>query len=201
MKVDAKDHGEDHEHDHDAEDVRLLRGFPAFAKFSDTELERLVSAGKHTSQTKPWPLMREQTPSDDCFILLSGEVGVYVGADRVAVLGAGEMIGESAIRQGKLRSATVTTIGPAEVLWIERDQLTRLLDEIPALRETMDATIAKHAAGFDASVKPQRALAALNLPLPADLVERFENAAATAGVGTTAALEDALTQWIERKGR
>jgi CRP-like cAMP-binding protein len=200
MKVDAKDHGEDHEHDHDPEDVRRLRGFPAFAKFSDDELERLVRAGKHTSQTKPWPLMREQTPSEDCFILLSGEVGVYVGADRVAILGPGELIGESAIRQGKLRSATVTTIGAAEVLWIERDALARLLDEIPALRETMDGAIAKHAADLDASVKPHRALAALNLPLPADLVERFENAAATAGVGITAALEDALTQWIKRKG-
>ena len=201
MKVDAKEHGEDHDHDHDAEDVRLLRGFPAFATFSDAELERLVSAGKHTSQTKPWPLMREQTPSDDCFILLSGEVGVYVGADRVAVLGAGEVIGESAIRQGKLRSATVTTIGAAEVLWIERDELARLLDEIPAMREMMDSTIAKHGAAFDVVVKAQPALAALNLPLPADLVDRFESAAATAGVGVTTALEEALAQWIERKGR
>ena len=59
----------------------------------------------------PWPLIREQTPSDACYILLSGEVGVYVGQDRIAVLGPGEVIGESALRRGKLRSATVTTIG------------------------------------------------------------------------------------------
>jgi hypothetical protein len=30
------------------------------------------------------------------------------------------------------------------------------------------------------------------------LVERFEQAANTAGVGVAAALEDAITQWIER---
>ena len=201
MKVDAKDHGEDHDHDHDHEDVRRLRGFAAFAKFSDDELGRLVGAGQHTSVSKPWPLMRESTPSDDCFILLSGEVGVYVGDDRVAVLGPGEVIGESAIRQGKLRSATVTTIGAAEVLWIERDELARLLAEIPAMRAMMDATIAKHGSVLGEAVKSQPALAKLNLPLPADLVDRFESAAATAGVGVTAALEDALTQWIERHGR
>ena len=87
------------------------------------------------------------------------------------------------------------------MLWIERDELARLLDEIPAMREMMDSTIAKHGAAFDVVVKAQPALAALNLPLPADLVDRFESAAATAGVGVTTALEEALAQWIERKGR
>jgi hypothetical protein len=38
----------------------------------------------------------------------------------------------------------------------------------------------------------------LNVSVPADLVDRFEHAATTAGVGVTAALEDALTQWINR---
>jgi hypothetical protein len=34
--------------------------------------------------------------------------------------------------------------------------------------------------------------------VPTDLVERFEEAANGAGVRVSAALEDALTQWIER---
>ena len=135
MKSDAQELGKD---------ARRLREFTAFEKFSDDELERLVRAAHHTSVSVPWPLIREQTPSDACYILLSGEAGVYVGQDRIAVLGPGEVIGESALRRGKLRSATVTTIGAAEVLRIERDDLARLLDEIPALRETMDVTAARH---------------------------------------------------------
>jgi CRP-like cAMP-binding protein len=70
---------------------------------------------------------------------------VYVGKDRVAVVGPGEVIGESALLRGKLRNATVTTTGKAEVLHVERDALAGLLNEIPALRETMDATAARHA--------------------------------------------------------
>ena len=80
-------------------------------------------------------------------VLLSGEVGVYVGQDRIAVLGPGEVIGESVLRPGKLRSATITTTGAAEVRRIERDDLASLLDEIPALRETLDVTAARHTAG------------------------------------------------------
>ena len=180
-------------------DARRLREFAAFEKFSDDELERLVRAAHHTSVSVPWPLIREQTPSDACYILLSGEAGVYVGQDRIAVLGPGEVIGESALRRGKLRSATVTTIGATEVLRIGRDELARLLDEIPALRETMDATAARHVPVTPAP-KPKPARSKVNASVPTELLERFEQAADIAGVGVAGALEDALSGWIERNG-
>lgn len=183
---------------HEGPDARRLRELGTFDAFSDSDLERLVHAAQHSSYTKPWPLIREQTPSDDCFILLSGEVGVYVGDDRVALLGPGEVIGESALRQGKLRSATVTTIGPAEVLRIERDDLARLLDEIPALRGAMEAVAAKHvSSGSPAPKSGQPERAKVNASVPAELVQRFESAAASAGVSVGDALAAALTAWID----
>ena len=129
------------------EAARQLREFSAFEKFSDDELQRVVRAAVRTSTSGPWPLIHEQTPSDACYILLSGEAGVYVGRDRIAVLGPGEVIGESALKRGKLRNATVTTTGRAEVLHIDRNDLDRLLDELPALREVIDATVARRVPG------------------------------------------------------
>jgi CRP/FNR family transcriptional regulator, cyclic AMP receptor protein len=135
MSADTKDH---------EEVARRLREFPAFAKFSDDELKRLVAPAHHFSTSAPRPLIHESTPSDAAYVLLEGDAGVYVGSERVALVGPGELIGESALRQGNLRNATVTTTGAAEVLRIERADLARLLEEIPALRETLDATVAKH---------------------------------------------------------
>ena len=194
MKVNAEGHDED---------VRRLREFTAFDKLSDNDLERIVLAAHHTSTSAPLPLIYEQTPSDSCYILLSGEVGVYVGQDRVALLGPGEVIGESALRRGKLRSATVTTTGPAEVLRIGRDDLARLLAEIPALGDTMDATVARHVpvALPERPAKPKPTHSRVDTLVPTDLVERFEEAANGAGVRVSAALEDALTQWIERDSK
>jgi CRP-like cAMP-binding protein len=126
------------------EDARRLREFDAFSKFSDDDLKRIARATHRTSTSGPWPLIQEQTPSNACYILLSGEAGVYVKGERIAVVGPGEVIGESALRRGKLRNATVTTTGKAEVLHIARDDLDRLLNEVPALRETMDQTVARH---------------------------------------------------------
>lgn len=126
------------------QDARRLREFDTFSKFSDSDLRRLVEAAHRTSTSGPWPLIQEQTPSDACYILLSGEVGVYVGHNRIAVVGPGEVIGESVLRRGALRNATVTTTGRAEVLHINRDDLARLIDELPALRKAMDETVARH---------------------------------------------------------
>jgi CRP-like cAMP-binding protein len=125
-------------------DAHRLREFSAFENFSDDDLQRLVRAARHTSTSGPWPLIHEQTPSDACYILLSGEAAVYLGRDRVAVLEPGEVIGESVLRRGQLRSATVTTVGQAEVLHFDRDRLNRLLEEIPAFRETMAETVVRH---------------------------------------------------------
>jgi CRP/FNR family transcriptional regulator, cyclic AMP receptor protein len=118
-------------------DVRQLREFDAFAKFSDADLKKVVKAAHRTSTSGPWPI------SDACYILLSGEAGVYVGQNHIATVGPGEVIGESALKRGQLRGATVTTTGRAEVLHIDRDDLDRLLDEVPALRELIDDTIAR----------------------------------------------------------
>ena len=126
------------------ESARRLREFVTEATLSDNDLQRIVRAARRASTSGPWPLIQEQTPSDACYILLSGEAGVYVGGDRIAVVGPGEVIGESTLHRGKLRNATVTTTGKAEVLHIARDDLDRLLAEVPALRQTMDDTMARH---------------------------------------------------------
>ena len=165
-----------------ARDVRRLREFSTFDKFSDHELQRLVRTARHESRSTPWPLIHERTPSDAC-CAAHRRGGVYVGRDLIATLGPGEVIGESAIRSGKLRSATVTTTGPAEALRIDRDDLAALLDELPALREAMDATIARHTSPSRRrrAGEPEPKRTRLTASVPAELATRFEQAAGRAG--------------------
>jgi CRP/FNR family transcriptional regulator, cyclic AMP receptor protein len=131
----------------EAEDAQQLKEFEGFAKFSDDDLKRVVKASHRTSTSGPWPLIREQTVSDACYILLTGEAAVYVGQDKIATVKSGEVIGESALKRGKLRGATVTTTGRAEVLHIDRDDLDRLLEDVPAMRQLIDDTVARRTPG------------------------------------------------------
>jgi hypothetical protein len=94
----------------------------------------------------------------------------------------------------------VTTLGPAELLRIERDDLARLLDEIPALREIIDASVARHVP-VELPPKPKPPFSRLGASIRTDLVERFEQAADSAGVDVATALDDALTRWIEQNSK
>lgn len=103
---------------------------------------------------------------------------MYVGRQHVATLGAGEVIGHSAIQEGALRTATVTTKGPAEVLRIESEDLVDLLDAVPALRDAIAETLARHTPRTSPThrrTEPKRAK--VNASVPTDLVHRFEDAA------------------------
>lgn len=181
-----------------ADDVSRLRGFAAFSNFSDDDLRHLVAAAHHDSTSAPWPLIHEQTPADACYILLSGDVNVYVGRDQIATVGPGEVIGESALR-GQLRSATVTTTGPAEVLRIEAEDLSGLLRAVPAFRDLIEANALRHVPATPApSSQSEPKLSKVNVSVSPELLKRFEEAAGGAGLTVAAALEDAMSQWMER---
>jgi hypothetical protein len=67
----------------------------------------------------------------------------------------------------------------------------------------MDATAARHApvAVPEPSPKPKPTHRRVDALVATELAERFEQAAEGAGVRVSDALEDALTQWIERNGK
>ena len=94
------------------EDARRLREFAAFAKFSDDDLRRIARATHRTSTSGPWPLIQR---ADSVGRLLHpaqrGGRGLRRGGTVLQLVGPGEVIGESVLRRGKLRNATVTTTG------------------------------------------------------------------------------------------
>ncbi|MGH3713087.1 MAG: cyclic nucleotide-binding domain-containing protein [Micromonosporaceae bacterium] len=125
-------------------EARRLRELPAFGTFSDSDLEKLVKGSRHATLPANWTMIHAKTPGDACYILLAGRVAVYVGDQVAAELGPGEVIGEVSLREKKLRTATVSTLEPVELLRIEGEDLDRLLREIPALGSAIDATVNRH---------------------------------------------------------
>lgn len=125
-------------------EVGFLRGFTTFDDFSQSELRRIVRSGQRVSLPESWPLIHERTPGDACYLLLAGSVAIYSGRARIAELGPGEVVGELSFTTGQLRTATVSTTAPVELLRIDGDALQTLLAELPALRRTMQDTAATH---------------------------------------------------------
>ena len=117
-----------------------LKELDAFANLSDRDLKKVADAGRFLHLPKDWSLMSESTPADKAYVLLSGEVSVRKHGQEVATVGAGGVIGEIGILEHRLRTASVVSLTELEVVHYTKEDLARLVEEIPDLREALHIT-------------------------------------------------------------
>jgi len=117
-----------------------LRSLDRFSGLSDAELKKVAEAGKVVHLPGQWSLMSETTPADKAYVLLSGEVSIRKGGDTIATVGPGAVIGEVGILEKRLRTAAVVSESELEVVHFTKDDLVRLVDEIPALRDALQSS-------------------------------------------------------------
>ena len=111
---------------------------PIFDGFTDDEVERIKNAGTFVTLPADWSPIWEKTPADKAYILLSGEVSVRRDGDEIARLGPGDIMGEAAIVNHSLRTASIVSLNKLEVLHFTSDAVRQLSDEVPAFREALD---------------------------------------------------------------
>lgn len=126
----------------DAPQPEKLARLNRLEALDDRDLERVVKAGRHIHLPADWSLIWEKTPADKAYLIVDGEVSVRKAGQEVARLGPGDVIGEMAIVNHKLRSASVVSLTPLEVIHFTKESLEQLLDEIPAFGEALRGTTA-----------------------------------------------------------
>lgn len=102
-----------------------------FDGLSPREVTRIRSAGTPLTLPQGWSPIAERTPADKAYILEEGEVSVRRSGREVAVLGPGQILGEAAILNHSLRTASVVALTPLRVLHLTGEALERLVEEVP----------------------------------------------------------------------
>jgi CRP-like cAMP-binding protein len=126
-----------------AVEVARVASVPLFADFSTEQIvqvaakfeERHVDAGRR--------LTTEGGGGYFFFVMDSRTAAVTRDSVVVATFGPGDFFGESAVFQTLRRTATVTTTTPAIVLAMFGADFALLADQIPELREKIDAAISE----------------------------------------------------------
>lgn len=111
-----------------------------FDGFTDREVDRIKSTGTHVTIPAAWSPIWEKTPADKAYIILSGEAAVRRDGREIARLGPGDIFGEGAIVNNKLRNASVVTLTRVELLHFTTEQVTQLCEEMPAFAEALNRT-------------------------------------------------------------
>ena len=112
-----------------------------FHEFTDEEIQLITEVATYLTVPERWALMVEHQPADKAYLLLSGEVSVRRHGEEVARLGAGEVIGEMALVNHRLRSATVVAATPLEVLHFTADTVAELDEKIPHFHDALAGAV------------------------------------------------------------
>ena len=121
-----------------------LRGLPALAGASDDELQAIIDASTFLQVPPDWAVIWEGTPADKAYLVLTGELSVRHGTEEFAVIGPGDFIGEMAIVQHKLRSATAVTKTSVTGLHFTAEAVETLRAHNAPFRDAIDAANAAH---------------------------------------------------------
>ncbi|MDT0201862.1 cyclic nucleotide-binding domain-containing protein [Nocardioides sp. AE5] len=109
-------------------------------RLTRAELEQVHAQGTRVTVPQGWSLIWERTPADKAYLIVSGEVSIQRNHVEVARLGPGDVVGEMAIVNNRLRTATVVAATPLEVVHFTSEAVTELCARIPALRDVLAET-------------------------------------------------------------
>lgn len=135
-----------------------LARLPLFEHAGHRALRRIAAEGYAVTIPANWPLIHENTPADKTYIILDGAVDVRRADAGVIRLGAGNVVGEMAILESNLRSATVVAATPLEVLHFTADAVRRLYTDVRPFRAALHATYSERGGQVvEPGIRPSRA--------------------------------------------
>ncbi len=124
-------------------DHARLKKIDLFATLSDDELERLARVAHEASMEDGEELVRKGTWSYQLFAIEEGSVEVRRGEEDVAMLEAGDVVGETGVVERALRNATAVARGPVKVIFFTQADVGRLSKSIPNLDDRLAEVLEK----------------------------------------------------------
>jgi CRP-like cAMP-binding protein len=109
-----------------------------YSLFTPEEIAKISASGTRVNLPEGWSPIWEDTPADKAYIILSGKVSVRKDGQEVAQLGPGDIVGEAAILNRSLRTASIVALTPLELIHLSADTLVKLNGEMPRFHEALE---------------------------------------------------------------
>jgi signal transduction histidine kinase len=125
-----------------------LRKVPFFADFTESQIHQVAVIGEITPHTAGYRIFKEGEQADRFYIIVNGSVRVYGGnpeGEEVTynIFEEGDYLGELALLDGEVRSASATCLEPTTFFTLERGAFRTLINSSPLLYERVFAGVAR----------------------------------------------------------
>jgi CRP/FNR family transcriptional regulator, cyclic AMP receptor protein len=124
-------------------DATAVRDIALFAKFDESQQERIASACRELSIDAGTTLTEEGEFGYAMFAVLEGTADVSREGRHIRTLGPGDVFGEIAVFFGGQRTATVVATSPMRLVMLFNAELGRLDREVPELADELRKVIAE----------------------------------------------------------
>ena len=130
--------------------ARRVRRVPPFSECSDDELAIVVN-NTNDHRAAPGAILTEEGRSGrEWIVIMSGSAVVRVCGSIVARLGPGDVIGEVALLDHGVRTATVIAETEVTALVANTAEFDRILTYVPSVTRSLLATLARRVRAADA---------------------------------------------------
>jgi CRP-like cAMP-binding protein len=124
-----------------------LRGVSFFEGFNDDELHRVAELAEEVDADQGAVLIDQGRVGLECYVIVEGQAGVYVGDEHVATVGPGSVQGEMALVEHRPRSATVQALTPMKLISFDIPHFKTMLEEMPKAHDRVMEALAAHRLG------------------------------------------------------
>lgn len=113
---------------------QILKSVPLFSSFSDAQVSQLLTGMQHRSYPRNSFILRAGEETDALYIVLSGRVKVLIPDEEgheviLSIIGPQEYFGEMGLLDDQVRSASVETLEPCEMLRLTKAGFTNILKD------------------------------------------------------------------------
>ncbi|HEY3805078.1 MAG TPA: cyclic nucleotide-binding domain-containing protein [Kofleriaceae bacterium] len=153
------------------EKMMLIRQVPIFAQLDADDLEELATIVEERRIEPGRDLFREGESGDAVYLIVKGQIRVYVGGTNgtpetmLAELGPGACIGEMAVLDASPRSASVRALERTRALRVPGEGFKRLLGERPEMSEAIVAELVRRMRGLVAQHAGPHARSSISIPI------------------------------------
>lgn len=139
-------------------DNRGMHSVALFAGLSADEFDAVLEGVHEVSYPAGTTLFTTDQPGEVVYLISEGAVKVFIEGPNgksttLAVLGAGEVIGEMSVADSLAHSAAASTIDDSVLLWLSHAHLKGCLEQIPALNRNLANILSRRLRLADAQIQ------------------------------------------------
>jgi len=120
-----------------------LKSLPLFEGLTIRQLVDLADEVREVRHAADETIFEVGEPGDCLYLIVDGMVRVTIGSTLLSEQGPKSFFGEIAVLEGENRTATVATTTPVRLLRLDRNDLLRLMEELPAIAICICQTLSK----------------------------------------------------------